>query len=115
MMTRSGAPTLLRRAFAELLGTGLLVAVVVGSGIMASRLSPRQPGLELLENSLVTALGLTVIILMLAPASGAHLNPVISAADWALGRRQGGLRPRQPAVYLPAQVAGAVGGAVLPT
>ena len=112
-MTRSGAPTLLRRAFAELFGTGLLVAVVVGSGIMASRLSPGQPGLELLENSLVTALGLTVIILMLAPVSGARLNPVISAADWALGRRQGGLRPRQLAVYLPAQVAGAVGGAAL--
>ena len=47
-MTRSGAPTLLRRAFAGLFGTGLLVAVVVGSGIMASRLSPGQPGLELL-------------------------------------------------------------------
>jgi arsenate reductase len=113
MMTRPGASALLRRAFAELLGTGLLVAVVVGSGIMASRLSPGQPGLELLENSLVTALGLTVIILMLAPVSGAHLNPVISAADWALGSGQGGLRPRQLAVYLPAQVAGAVGGAAL--
>jgi glycerol uptake facilitator-like aquaporin len=112
-MTRSAVPPLLRRAFAELLGTGLLVAVVVGSGIMASRLSPGQPGLELLENSVVTALGLTVIILMLAPVSGAHLNPVISAADWALGRRHGGLRPRQLTVYLPAQVAGAVGGAAL--
>jgi glycerol uptake facilitator-like aquaporin len=113
MMSRTGRPALFRRAFAELLGTGLLVAVVVGSGIMASRLSPGQPGLELLENSLVTALGLTVIILMLAPVSGAHLNPVISVADWALGRRQGGLRPRQLAVYLPAQVAGAIGGAAL--
>jgi glycerol uptake facilitator-like aquaporin len=112
-MTRSSAPALLRRAFAELLGTGLLVAVIVGSGIMASRLSPGQPGLELLENSLVTALGLTVIILMFAPVSGAHLNPVISAAYWALGRRQGGLRPPQLAVHLPAQVAGTVGGAAL--
>jgi glycerol uptake facilitator-like aquaporin len=72
---------------AEFTGTGLLVAVVVGSGIMAARLSPGDVGLELLENSLATAAGLAVIIAVLAPVSGAHLNPVVSAVDWALGRR----------------------------
>jgi arsenate reductase len=78
-------PALARRLLAEFTGTGLLVAVVVGSGIMAVRLSPGQPGLELLENTLATVAGLAVIIVVLAPVSGAHLNPVVSAADWAVG------------------------------
>jgi glycerol uptake facilitator-like aquaporin len=108
------AVPLARRAAAELTGTGMLVAVVVGSGIMAARLSPRDTGLELLENSLATAAGLAVIILVAGPVSGAHLNPVISVADWALGRRSGtGLPGRDLAAYLPAQVAGAIAGAVL--
>ena len=105
---------LARRLLAEFTGTGLLVAVVVGSGIMAARLSPGQPGLELLENTLPTAAGLAVIIAVLAPVSGAHLNPVVSAADWALGRRSGtGLPGRAAAAYMVAQTGGAVGGAVL--
>ena len=107
-------PALGRRALAEFIGTGLLVAVVVGSGIMAVRLSPGAAGLELLENSLATAAGLAVIIAVLAPVSGAHLNPVVSAADWALGRRSGaGLPGRDAAVYAAAQLAGGIGGAVL--
>ena len=105
---------LARRAAAEFAGTGMLVAVVVGSGIMAARLSPHDIGLELLENSLATAAGLAVIVLVAGPVSGAHLNPVISVADWALGRRSGaGLRGRDLAAYLPAQVAGAIGGTVV--
>ena len=99
-----------RLALAELLGTGLLVAVVVGSGIAAQRLSPGDAGLELLENALATALGLAAIILALQPVSGAHLNPVITLADRLLGARLGA---RAIAVYLVAQFAGAVGGAVL--
>jgi len=107
-------PPLARRALAEFTGTGLLVAVVVGSGIMAARLSPGNTGLELLENSVATAAGLAVIIVVLAPVSGAHLNPVISVADWALGRRSGtGLPGRDIGVYAAAQTAGAIGGAVL--
>ena len=78
-----------RRLVAELLGTGLLVAVVVGSGIAAQRLSTGDVGLQLLENSTATFLGLTVLILLFGPVSGAHLNPVVSAADWLLGRRAG--------------------------
>jgi glycerol uptake facilitator-like aquaporin len=105
---------LARRAAAELAGTAMLVAVVVGSGIMAARLSPGDTGLELLENSLATAAGLAVIIMVAGPVSGAHLNPVISVAGWGLGRRAGtGLPGRDLAAYLPAQVAGAIGGAVL--
>jgi len=105
---------LARRLLAEFAGTGLLVAVVVGSGIMAARLSPGQPGLELLENTLATMAGLAVIIVVLAPVSGAHLNPVVTAADWALGRRSGaGLPGREAVAYLAAQTAGAAGGAVL--
>ena len=86
MSAPAGPP---RPALAEFTGTGLLVAVVVGSGIMAVRLSPGAAGVELLENSLATTAGLAVIIAVLAPVSGAHLNPLVSAADWALGRRSG--------------------------
>ncbi|HTU75383.1 MAG TPA: MIP/aquaporin family protein [Trebonia sp.] len=106
--------SLARRALAELAGTAMLVAVVVGSGIMASRLSPGDSGLELLENSLATAAGLGAVIVVVGPVSGAHLNPVISVADWALGRRtRTGLPATDLLAYLPAQVAGAIGGAVL--
>ena len=75
-----------RRLLAELLGTALLVAVVVGSGIAAETLSPGDVGLQLLENSMATVFGLAVLILWLAPVSGAHFNPVVSVADWFLGR-----------------------------
>ena len=76
--------SLWRRSLAEFLGTGLLVTVVVGPGIAAQRLST-DPGLQLLENSIATALGLGVLILLLAPLSGAHFNPVVSLADTLLG------------------------------
>jgi glycerol uptake facilitator-like aquaporin len=107
-------PALGRRALAEFLGTGLLVAVVVGSGIMAARLSPGDTGLELLENALATVAGLAVLIALLGPVSGAHFNPVVSVAGWVLGRRNGTSLPgRDLAAYVSAQVAGAVAGAVL--
>lgn len=111
---RGVTPSLLRRLLAELLGTGLLVAVVVGSGIAAEQLSPGDVGLQLLENALATALGLTALILLFGPVSGAHLNPAISLADWFLGRRAGtGLRLPEVVAYVAAQCIGAVGGAVL--
>jgi glycerol uptake facilitator-like aquaporin len=104
---------LARRAFAEFLGTGLLVTVVVGSGIAAQR-SSQNNGQNLLENALATAAALPVLILMVGPVSGAHFNPVVSVADWLLGRRSGnGIRPRDLAAYLPAQIAGAICGALL--
>lgn len=105
---------LTRRLLAEFVGAGLLVTVVVGSGIAAERLSPDDVGLQLLENSTATVLGLTVLILMLGPVSGAHFNPVVSAADWWLGRRAGtGLAPRELGAYALAQVVGGVCGALL--
>jgi len=100
---------LVRRAFAELLGTGALVAVVVGSGIAAQRLSPDDVGLELLENAFVTGLALACLIVVLGPVSGAHLNPVITLIDRALGR----IATRDALVYAAAQVAGACAGAVV--
>lgn len=103
-----------RRLFAELLGTGLLVAVVVGSGIAAQRMSPGNVGLQLLENSTATVFGLGALILMLGPVSGAHFNPVVSYADWFLGRRSGaGLSASDAAAYAVAQGAGGIGGALL--
>ncbi|MBB2925482.1 MIP/aquaporin family protein [Cellulomonas cellasea] len=105
---------LLRALTAELVGTGLLVAVVVGSGIAAQRLSPDDVGLQLLQNSLATTLGLTVLILLFGPASGAHLNPVVSLTDWVVGRRTGtGLTGRQVVAYTAAQTVGAVAGCAL--
>lgn len=107
-------PDLTRRLVAELLGTALLVTVVVGSGIAAQRLSPDDVGLQLLQNSTATVLGLTVLILLLGPVSGAHFNPVVSAADWLLGRRTGaGLTGPEVAAYAGAQLVGGVAGAVL--
>ncbi|HEY7226048.1 MAG TPA: MIP/aquaporin family protein [Micromonosporaceae bacterium] len=103
-----------RRLFAEFLGTALLVTTVVGSGVMATRLSIVDVGLQLLENSIATMLALAVLIVMLAPVSGAHFNPVVSVADWWLGRTsRTGISARDLAGYLVAQCAGGIGGAVL--
>jgi arsenate reductase len=102
-------PNLARRFVAEFVGTGLLVAVVVGSGIAAERLSPGDTGLQLFENAAATAVGLIAIILAFGPVSGAHLNPLVSIADAFFG----GLEWRDVAPYIAAQVAGAIGGAVL--
>jgi arsenate reductase len=99
---------------AEFIGTALLVTVVVGSGIAAQQLSPDDIGMQLLENSTATVLGLGVLILMLGPVSGAHFNPAVSAADWFLGRRGGtGMSLRNVGAYAVVQTAGAIGGAIL--
>ncbi|WP_244366218.1 aquaporin [Micromonospora echinofusca] len=104
----------LRRLLAEFTGTALLVTAVVGSGIMAATLSPDDVGLQLLENSIATALALGALILIFGPVSGAHFNPVVSAADWFLGRRRGtGLTLRELAGYVVVQVLGAIAGSVL--
>jgi len=102
-----------RRLAAEFTGTGLLVAVVVGSGIFAARLTT-DPGLRLLINSLVTALGLAVLILVFIAANGAQFNPVVTAADWLLARRTvRGYAPGVAAMVVLCQVAGAIGGSAL--
>jgi glycerol uptake facilitator-like aquaporin len=107
-------PTMSRRLLAEFVGTALLVTAVVGSGIMAVRLSPGNTGLQLLENSIATAFALGALILMFGPVSGAHFNPVVSAADWWLGRRyRTGLSLTDLGGYVLAQIVGAIAGAVL--
>jgi arsenate reductase len=98
-----------RRLLAEFLGSALLAAVVIGSGIAAARLSPDDTGLQLLENAAATAAGLFAIILMFGPVSGGHFNPVVSLVDAALG----GMTRRTALAYIPAQVAGCIAGAVL--
>ncbi|MEU2427117.1 MIP/aquaporin family protein [Streptomyces sp. NPDC007851] len=109
----SAQAPLVRRAAGEALGTAALVAVVVGSGIQATELT-RDVGVQLLANSLATVFGLGVLIAFLGPVSGAHFNPVVTLAAYATGRRGGdGPTLRDVAAYIPAQVAGAVGGAVL--
>ncbi|MEU4560436.1 MIP/aquaporin family protein [Actinoplanes sp. NPDC023936] len=106
--------TLWRRLLAEFLGTALLVTAVVGSGIMATTLSPNDVGLQLLENSVATAFALGALILTFGPVSGAHFNPVVSAADWFLGRRTGtGLTIKDLGGYSVAQTGGAIAGSVL--
>jgi glycerol uptake facilitator-like aquaporin len=103
-----------RRLLAEFVGTALLVSIIVGSGIAARRLSPNDTGLQLLENSIATALGLAVLILMLGPVSGAHFNPVVTGADWLLGRRMGtGIRAGHLTAYTVVQIVGGITGAVL--
>lgn len=95
-----------RRAAAEALGTALLLATVVGSGIMGERLFPGNAGLALLANSLATGAGLAALILALGTISGAHFNPLVTAADAAGGGRHW----REVPVYAAAQVAGAFAG-----
>jgi len=107
-------PPLTRRLLAEAVGTALLVCVVVGSGIAAQQLSPNDVGLQLLENSTATVLGLGILILLFGPVSGAHFNPAVSLADWALGRRRGtGLSGSDVIAYTAAQTVGAILGAIL--
>jgi len=109
-----GPVPLQRRLLAEFTGTALLVTIVVGSGIAAQRLSPDNVGLQLLQNSTATAFGLAVLILMFEPVSGAHFNPVVSVADWMLGRRRStGISGSHVVSYIGAQTLGGVAGAVV--
>ena len=94
---------------AEAVGTALLLIGVVGSGIMAERLSPTDVGLQLFQNAAATAAVLFAIILMFGPVSGAHFNPAVTLAGWALGD----FPRRHIAPYIAAQVAGAVVGTIL--
>ncbi|MGZ4446587.1 MAG: aquaporin [Nocardioides sp.] len=100
--------SLVRRAAAELVGTAFLVMAVVGSGIAASRLSPRDVGLQLLENSLVTGAALVALIIAFQPVSAAF-NPVVTLVERALGH----VGWREVGALVVAQVAGGALGAVL--
>jgi glycerol uptake facilitator-like aquaporin len=97
-----------RRAFAEGLATALLLAVVIGSGIMGERLSGGNVAIALLANTLATGAGLVTLIMTFGPISGAHMNPVVSLVEAARGE----LPWRDLAAYVAAQVAGAFLGVV---
>jgi glycerol uptake facilitator-like aquaporin len=100
-------PALLsRRMAAEALGTAFLLAVVVGSGIMAQGLFPTSDGLALLANAIATGCGLVALILTFGSVSGAHFNPVVTLIDASAG----GMAWRDVPAYLAAQVAGATAG-----
>jgi arsenate reductase len=98
-----------RRLVAEALGTGLLIVAVVGSGIMASRLSPSDMGLQLLENAAATAGALIGLILIFGSISGGHFNPVVTLVDRAYGT----IGNLDAGVYIVAQIGGGCLGAVL--
>ena len=104
-----GPPEGYRGLAAEFIGTGALVAVVVGSGAMAQRLSPGDVGLQLLENAIATGAALFVLIAVFASVSGAQFNPVVSLVDSSLSSRS----VSDVAAYVTAQVLGAVVGAVV--
>lgn len=100
---------IVRRLVAEALGTGFLIVAVIGSGIMATRLSPDDVGLQLLENAAATAAALIGLILMFGAISGAHFNPVVTLVDWAFGA----IRSRDTTLYIGAQIAGGCLGTVV--
>ena len=98
-----------RRLAAEALGTAFLIIAVIGSGIMASRLSPNDVGLQLLQNAFATAGALAGLILMFGAVSGAHFNPVVSLIDRLLGT----LSTRDTVLYVIAQIIGGCIGSVI--
>jgi glycerol uptake facilitator-like aquaporin len=100
---------LARQAAAELIGTALLLAVVVGSGIMGERLAAGNTAIALIANSFATGCGLFVLILVLAPVSGAHFNPLITLV--ALAERA--TTPVAALLFIAAQLSGAVAGVAL--
>ena len=99
-------PSLLRRTVAEFVGTLLLLATVVGSGIMAEKLAAGSVALALLANTIATGAVLVALILAFGPISGAHLNPAVTLADAC----QGGIAWRETPAYVAAQLAGAFAG-----
>ncbi len=111
-MWSSGVDTavnLYRRTFAEFVGTAFLTAGVIGSGIMAVRLSPDDAGLQLLQNAAATAGVLVAVILAVGPVSGAHLNPAVTLANLVFR----GIAPNAAGAYVLAQLLGAGTGAVV--
>ena len=101
-------PSLSRRCVSEFLGSALLLAAVVGSGIMAEKLADGNIALALLANSLATGAALIAIILALESISGPHLNPVVTLADAVMG----GLAWREAPLYIVVQCAGAIVGVI---
>jgi glycerol uptake facilitator-like aquaporin len=100
--------TLLRRTVSEFLGTGFLVAAVVGSGVMGERLAAGNVAIALLANTIATGAALVALILAFGPISGAHFNPAVTLAD-AIEK---GVSWTDAACYVPAQCLGGIAGAI---
>jgi glycerol uptake facilitator-like aquaporin len=101
-------PTLMRRSASEFLGTGFLVAAVVGSGIMGERLSAGNVAIALLANTIATGAALVALILTFGPISGAHFNPAVTFVDAI----ENGVSWKDAACYVPAQCLGGIGGTI---
>ena len=106
-------PPLGTRLLAELVGTAALLCAVIGSGIMAQRLSADNDGVALLANTLATVLALYVLIETLGPVSGAHFNPLVTVVMWAKSRLQPMDSAGAASFLIAAQLGGAVAGAAL--
>jgi glycerol uptake facilitator-like aquaporin len=100
--------TLLRRTISEFLGTGFLVAAVVGSGIMGEKLAAGNVAIALLANTIVTGAALVALILTFGPISGAHFNPAVTFVD----AMEKGVSWMDAACYLPAQCLGGIAGVI---
>jgi len=100
--------TLLRRTVCEFLGTGFLVAAVVGSGIMGEKLAAGNVAIALLANTIVTGAALVALILTFGPISGAHFNPAVTFVDAI----ENGVSWKDAACYVPAQCLGGIAGAI---
>lgn len=107
------SPTLAQKLFAEFLGTAALLCAVIGSGIMAGRLSGGNDGVALLANTLATVFALYVLIETLGPISGAHFNPVVTLVMWSKGILAPENRASTAVFYIAFQLLGAVVGAWL--
>ena len=101
--------TLGRRALAEALGTGLLIVAIIGSGIMAQRLSPNDVGLQLLENAAATGAALVGLILIFGTVSGAHFNPAVTIT----ARAHGTIDTPDAIIHVAAEIVGGGAGAIL--
>ncbi len=106
-------PLLKHRLLAEFLGTAALLCAVIGSGIMAERLSAGNAGLALLANTLATVFALYVLIEVLGPVSGAHFNPLVTLVLWSKGPRAHTERTQEAIFFIAVQLLGAVAGAWL--
>lgn len=107
------APLLKHRLLAEFLGTAALLCAVIGSGIMAERLSAGNMGLALLANTLATVFALYVLIEVLGPVSGAHFNPLVTLVLWSKGMMAHERRAQAAMFFIASQLLGAVAGAWL--
>ena len=111
--TRAQSERLAKQVGAEFVGTAALLCVVIGSGIMAQRMSGGNDGVALLANTLATVFALYVLIETLGPISGAHFNPLVTLVMWSKGR----LAPENSAwtamLFIAFQLAGAVVGAAV--